>query len=178
MLDTESDYGRISRINHWLAAALVVVLLAIGLYFHEMPRGDEKLFWLRLHIALGVIALPILFWRIGWRLLFRAPRPLPQHPALQAVANAVPPLMLTAVAVLLITGPLAVWSGGHDIQVFGWFVLPTPLFESTDLHEALEAAHAIAADTLLVLLALHILGALKHTLIDRDGTLRRITTGE
>jgi cytochrome b561 len=35
----KESYGAISRFNHWLGAAAILVLLGIGLYFHEMPRG-------------------------------------------------------------------------------------------------------------------------------------------
>ena len=42
--DTPARYGAVSVFNHWLGAALIVALLAIGLYFEDMPRGDEKLY--------------------------------------------------------------------------------------------------------------------------------------
>ena len=41
--DTPARYGAVSVFNHWLGAALIVALLAIGLHFEDMPRGDEKL---------------------------------------------------------------------------------------------------------------------------------------
>ena len=42
--DTPARYGAVSVFNHWLGAAMIVALLAIGLYFEDMPRGDEKLY--------------------------------------------------------------------------------------------------------------------------------------
>jgi cytochrome b561 len=101
-------------------------------------RGEEKLYWLRLHIALGTLAL------------------------------------LTAIAVLLVSGPLAVWSGGRAINVFDWFAIPSPMGEMPALHKALEVAHGLAAKVMLFSLAAHVLAALKHALFDRDGTLWRI----
>ena len=65
--DTPARYGAVSVFNHWLGATLIVALLAIGLDFEDMPRGEEKLYWLRLHIALGTLALLPLAFRVFWR---------------------------------------------------------------------------------------------------------------
>ena len=82
--------------------------------------------------------------------------------------------LLAAIAVLLVSGPLAVWSGGRAINVFGWFALPSPMGEMPALHKALEVAHGLAAKVMLFSIAAHVLAALKHALVDRDGTLWRI----
>ncbi len=54
--DTPTAYGTVSRLNHWIGAALVILMLGIGLYFHEMPRGDELRYWMGLHISIGALA--------------------------------------------------------------------------------------------------------------------------
>lgn len=172
--DTPARYGAVSVFNHWLGATLIVALLAIGLYFEDMPRGDEKLYWLRLHISLGALALLPLAFRVFWRARSDSPAPLPQPPALDKLARVLHIALLAAIAVLLVSGPLAVWSGGRAISVFGWFALPSPMGEMPVLHKALEVAHGVAAKVLLFSLAAHVLAALKHALIDRDGTLWRI----
>ena len=66
------------------------------------------------------------------------------------------------------------WSGDRAIGVFGWFAIPSPLSEMPALHKGLEIVHALAAKVLLFTLAVHILAALKHVLLDRDGTLWRM----
>lgn len=172
--DTPARYGAVSIFNHWMGAALIVALLAIGLYFEDMPRGEEKLTWLRLHISIGALALLPLAFRVFWRARSVSPAPLPQPPALQKASRVLHIALLAAIAVLLFSGPLAVWSGGRAIDVFGWFALPSPMGEMPALHKALETAHGLATKVLLFSLAAHVLAALKHTLIDRDGTLWRI----
>lgn len=172
--DTPARYGAVSVFNHWLGAALIVALLAIGLYFEDMPRGDEKLYWLRLHISLGALALLPLAFRVFWRARSASPEPLPQPPAQRKLARALHIALLAAIAALLLSGPLAVWSGGRAIGVFGWFAIPGPLGEMPGLHKATEIVHGIAAKVLLFTLSVHILAALKHALLDRDGTLWRM----
>ncbi|MBL8502192.1 MAG: cytochrome b/b6 domain-containing protein [Rhodocyclaceae bacterium] len=172
--DTPARYGAVSVFNHWLGAALIVALLALGLYFEDMPRGEEKLYWLRLHISLGALALLPLAFRVFWRARSASPAPLPQPPALEKLARALHIALLAAIAALLVSGPLAVWSGGRAINVFGWFAIPSPLGEMPALHKGLEIVHALGAKVLLFALAVHILAALKHALLDRDGTLWRM----
>jgi cytochrome b561 len=50
--------------------------------------------------------------------------------------------------------------------------LPVPVNEA--LGEQIFEVHAIAGTTLLVVVAIHILATLKHTLIDKDGTIFRM----
>lgn len=172
--DTPARYGAVSVINHWLGAALIVTLLAIGLYFEDMPRGEEKLYWLRLHISIGALALLPLAFRVFWRARSESPLPLPQPPAQQRLARILHIALLAAIAALLFSGPLAVWTGGRPINVFGWFAIASPLGEMPALHKALEIAHGLAAKVVLISLAVHVLAALKHALVNRDGALWRI----
>ena len=172
--DSSARFGAVSIFNHWLGAALVFILLAIGLYFEDMPRGEEKLFWLRLHVAIGALALLPLAFRVVWRAYSFSPGPLAGGLFMRRAARALHALLLAALAVLLVTGPLTVWSGGRAIGVFGGFELASPMGKLPALHEALENVHAVAAKVLLFALAAHVLAALKHAFIDRDGTLGRI----
>jgi cytochrome b561 len=143
------------------------VLLGIGLYFHEMPRGEERLYWLRRHVALGALAFIPLAFRVGWRLASRLPAALPQAPWLQRSTRAVHVLLLIAIAVLVVTGPLIVWSAGRPIAMLDWFAIPDPFGELPALHEASETVHGVASQLMIPLIGLHVLGALKHALFDR-----------
>lgn len=172
LYDTQNSYGTISRINHWLAAAFVVVLLGIGLYFHEMPKGDERLFWLRLHVALAALAFLFLAFRIVWRFVVRSPHPLAQQLTMARLTYAVHLAILFSIPLLLVSGPMMVWTADRSIEVFGWFAIPSPLGKMPAVHEAFEIVHAVASRVLLISIILHVLGALKHMVVDRIGTGR------
>jgi cytochrome b561 len=167
-------YGLISRFNHWFGAAVVITLLAIGLYFEDMPRGAEKFFWLKLHIGIGALAFFILAFRLLWRLTSGSPAAFAQTSGMQRLALAVHILLLSGLGVLIISGPLSVWTGGHAIDVFGWFSIPSPTGKIAPLHESLEVVHKVMAKVLLVAIILHVLAALKHFLFDRGRIFGRM----
>lgn len=172
--DTADSYGVVSRFNHWLGAALVLTLLGVGLYFEDMPKGPDKLFWLKLHISIGALAFPLLAFRVEWRLGSTSPRPFPQPATLQYLTHAVHAVLLLGIATLIVSGPLAVWTGGRPIEVFGWFALPSPTGEMHDLHELLETGHVVTAKVVLIAIILHVVGAAKHMMLDRKGLRRMV----
>jgi cytochrome b561 len=175
--DSSTTYGSISRFNHWIGAALVLVLLGIGLYMGELPRGDARKFWRALHIAIGTVAALFLLWRVLWRVRSRSPLALPQAPApaLQLFSKLVHGLLLAGIAIMALTGPLSIWSAGRPLTIFDWVSIPSPLPRLRALHEALEQVHSFTADVLIALICLHLLGVLKHQFIDRDNILARMT---
>lgn len=166
--DSTTAYGPVSRLNHWLGAALIIVLLGIGLYFEDMPRGDEKLYWLKLHISIGALAFAFLAFRVLWRAFNRVTQEFDQPPALKWLTRIAHGVLLLGIATLIVTGPLLVWTGGHAIDVFGWFSIPSPTGEIHALHEALEGIHAVVAKVLLIAIILHVAGALKHLVFERE----------
>ena len=165
--DTAHSYGLVSRLNHWLGAALVLVLLGIGLYFEDMPKGDVKLYWLKLHIAIGTLAFLPLAFRVLWRKFSRGPSAFEQPVVMQRLTQLVHIVLLLGISVLIVTGPLAVWTGGRAIEVFTWFSIPSPTGKMESLHEILEEVHVFTSKAVLIAVILHVLGAVKHLVFER-----------
>ena len=75
-----------------------------------------------------------------------------------------------------LSGVLMTVAGGHALDLWGVTLLPS-FGETPWLDAAAGAVHELAPPLVLALLALHIGGALKHQVVDRNGTLARMTTG-
>jgi len=166
-----TSYSKISRWNHWLTAAVVITMLAIGLYFHDLPRGGEKSFLRGIHISIGAIAfLPVMF-RVFWRLKHGMLASLEQHNLLQRLSQLSHWLLIIGIVVMFISGPLTIWSAGRDIEVFGWFSIPSPMARMHELHEWLEEIHAYTARTLMWIIGLHVVAVIWHQ-IKHKGHLR------
>ena len=81
---------------------------------------------------------------------------------------------LANIVVVVITGYLLPWSRGMPLDIFGVVSIPSPIAANHAFHEFVEELHEISGQLFIPLLALHILGAAKHALIDKDGIARRM----
>jgi len=172
--DSTQDYGKISRFNHWIGGLIVIGMLAVGLYFNDMPRGDEKSYWRSLHISFGGLVFLYLWFRVIWRFFSKSPSAVEQQKIFSVLTSLVHWMLLLSVLVMAVSGPFLVWTRGSGIEVFEWFTIPSPIGKMPELHEWMETIHAIAAKVLLVAIVIHALAALKHQLIDKDQVLARM----
>lgn len=173
--DTPTTYGSVSRLNHWIGALFVLLLLGIGLYFDDLPRGDAHRFWRGLHVAVGTIGALFLLFRVFWRLRSTSPVALPQAQPLKLFSKVVHWLLLAAILVMAVTGPLSIWSTGRPLAVFDLVSIPSPFGPFKSWQEPMEEIHGITANALIFLIGLHLLGVLKHQFINRDNILARMT---
>lgn len=173
--NTRAAYGWAAIALHWLSALGVAGLYLLGERMEEAADRAAKLEAESLHVSVAVLLFTFLLARLFWSAAQPAPQPLERRRALQLAARVVQGLFLLMIAALLVTGPLAVWSTGRPIQVFDVFALPSPFPSRIDwLQEAAEEIHGAASKLFWPLIALHSAGALKHLLVDRDDTLRRM----
>jgi cytochrome b561 len=173
--NTRQVYGWAAIALHWISAAGVVTLYLLGERLEEAPDRAAKVAAQNLHVSVGVLLFTFLAARLLWSASQPKPAPFERRRVFQIAAAAVQVLFLLMIAVLLVTGPLAVWSTARPIQVFDLFTLPSP-FMAPDrgLHELAEEVHAAASKLFWPLIVLHVAGALKHLVVDRDGTFQRM----
>ncbi|ACG79027.1 cytochrome b561 family protein [Phenylobacterium zucineum HLK1] len=173
--NTRAGYGWAAIALHWISAAGVIVLYLLGERMEEAPDRAAKLAAMASHVSVGVLLFAFLAARVLWSLSQPRPAPIGAGGPLRLLAETVQVLFLAMIAVQLVTGPLVIWSNARPVEVFDWFAIASPFAAPVEwLHEAAEEVHKLAPSLLWPLLGLHVLGALKHTLIDRDGTLRRM----
>jgi cytochrome b561 len=171
--DTRSGYGWVSIALHWLTAIFVLTMWTLGTMSQTDIQADSA-WYVHLHMSIGVSAYLILWGRIFWRFAVGHPAPHPgQSAALFPVAKAFHYLFLIAIGVMLLSGPLMVWSGGDAIEVFA-FAIPSPLAPSSGLHDLLRRVHGFTASIIILSVMLHMLAALKHIVFNRDGTFDKI----
>lgn len=177
-MNTKNGYGWLSISLHWLAAIAVVVMLVTG--FQAGFAGDAgdratRSALMGLHISFGASVALVLLARVFASYAQTRPTPPEQAPVLKFLSNATHQVLLLAILIQVISGPLAVWSGGRAINVFDILAIPSPFAERNQgIHEFAELLHAIGRWALVGAITLHVLGALKHALIDRDGVLKRM----
>ncbi|MCW8847125.1 MAG: cytochrome b [Sedimenticola sp.] len=174
--NTPQHYGAISIVIHWAMAVLIVGLFILGLYMTELDYYDP---WYKrapdIHRSLGIIMLILLLFRLAWRQLNPKPAPVDNDPEhLHKLAEWVHGLLYLLLFAIALSGYLISTADGRGIDVFNWFTVPA-LFPSFENMEDLAGeVHFILAITLIALVSLHAVAALKHHFIDRDLTLMRM----
>jgi cytochrome b561 len=113
--------------------------------------------------------------RLLWRWRVGVPEPLVSHSKLERVgAHLVHFLLYLALFGVVVSGYLISTADGRPVDVFGWFQVPALLSGIEGQEDIAGKVHLFLAYLTMGLVALHLLGALKHHFIDRDRTLMRM----
>jgi cytochrome b561 len=177
--NTEQGYGLVSRVLHWVVAALVIGLLWLGWYMVDLSYFDP---WvntsLSLHRSIGLIALVLGAIKILWT-LYSPPPPLASGMrGVERLAARSAHLVLFAMMIVIpVSGYLISISDGRGFPMFGLFRVPALVPVDRELRDLAIAVHYWASYGTAGLILVHALGALKHQIIDRDGTLMRMIRG-
>ncbi len=172
MSEPRNRYSTVSLLFHWGIAALVVLQVLL-IMAHDATDSRD---FVDLHKSVGLTILVLTLARLGWRMANPAIPLPPGTPAWQKLAA-----RATHVGfyILLLALPLLGWSAssaaGRDIEFFGLFDWPLlPIGGGREAAGAFMDAHRTAVKAMYVLIALHVVGALKHHFIDRDNVLHRM----
>lgn len=168
-------YAPAAILLHWVIALLIFGAFAIGLKLWGMPLSPAKFKWMAWHKWLGVVILLLVVLRILVRLRHPAPA-LPAH--MSSNERHITHLGHLALYLLMLAVPLSGWamSSAYGIPVVLFGVLPLPELLARDLTLAanIKLLHQGMNLALALCIVGHVLAALKHHFIDRDGLLDRM----
>ena len=176
-------YDGVAMIIHWVTAALMIFMVFFGEELMEGGEAEETgealagTFGPSLHVSLGVAILALTIVRLLWRLGHQAPAYPPDMKRWEiGLSHAVHALFYVLMIALPITGWLAFGELVREepamavIKVFGAFPLPV----SPEWGDFAEGPHKLGSKIAMALIALHVLAALKHQFLDRDGIMARM----
>ncbi|MDX1452047.1 MAG: cytochrome b [Oleiphilaceae bacterium] len=169
-------------IIHWLSVVVILGLYAVGWYMVQLDYYDS---WYRVapmwHKAFGLLWAFVIILRLVLRLILPRPPHLSTHRRWERfLASTLHLVFYGLLFFLFATGYIISTADGRAIDLFDVIEIPA-LFSANQLEAWLEYPedvagewHALAADLLVILVAVHAAGALKHHFIDRDSTLMRM----
>jgi cytochrome b561 len=173
-------YSRGAIALHWLIAVLIVTNFVLA-WVSEDATKEVRSALIGNHKAIGITVLVLTLVRIGWRLTHKPP---PLVESLKAWEVALSKVVHVLIYGLMLAIPLAGWAmsssftKGGPVNMFGLFGFPAlPVAHDKATQGMFGEIHEITATLMLALLALHVGAALKHHMIDKDGTLRRMMPG-
>ena len=187
-----SSYGSVTKIFHWLTALLIFTALPLGwiadnmaqaVFDPSIPTTEDdiaraaRLF--SIHKTVGVTVFFVALARILWATTQTKPGLLNADNKPEAFAAETVHWMLYASLVLV---PFTGWL--HHAAAEGFAPILWPFGQtlpfvpkSAYLSEVTSGLHWLFMWVLVGSLALHIMGALKHHVVDKDSTLRRMLPG-
>jgi cytochrome b561 len=167
-------YTRTAIALHWVAALLIVCNLLLGISMINLSLSPLKVRLYGWHKWIGITVFLTATARILWRSAHPAP-PAVVMPAWRRRATAATHAALYALMFLV---PLSGWvyssSTGVSVIYLGLVPLPDLVPKDKALAAVLWAVHATLNFILFALVFVHVGAALRHQLVDRDGTLRRM----
>ncbi len=177
--NTETSWGSVSKSFHWLLFVLVTTQLSIGIYTDTLDTDIPAQFELSLaiwpfHEGIGLTIFPVAAAAFIWRLRNTRPKYVPMPRWQQIASRAVQELIYVIIIILPLVGFVQTQAYGFPVTYFNLFTFPK-LFEKSDaLEQAMHNVHETLGWTLAVLLVVHTAAAVKHHVIDKDETLKRM----
>ncbi|HUX80241.1 MAG TPA: cytochrome b [Alphaproteobacteria bacterium] len=176
--NTNQRYGIVSISLHWFMAALIFVLIGLGLYMVDLPDEGfdmKKITLIVVHKELGMLVLFLVLIRLVWRIGSVMPLLPPHVPSWQKLAARCVHLSFYGFMIALpLTGWLMSSAGGFPVAILGLFTLPDLIEPNIYQMDFFIEIHNWLAYGLIGTIFIHIIAALMHQFIYKDDILKRI----
>jgi cytochrome b561 len=197
MNQVSTRYTKVAVILHWLIALVVFGMFALGWFMSELPKDAPKqlgfdlfdlglytwnlaeeasprTFYFNLHKSIGVTLLALIALRLVWRITHRPPAMLTSYKAWERkLATGTHHVLYLLMFAVPLSGLIMAINSKYGLMWFGIDFIAG--LDNKDIRELFKEVHEIIGFVFLVVIALHIAGALKHKFIDKDGTMKRMS---
>jgi cytochrome b561 len=197
MKQTPSRYTKTAIILHWLIAIFIALMFVLGWYMAELPKeapkqmaydlfdlgvytwqlaeeASPRTFYFNLHKSLGLTVLALIILRVLWRITHTPPAALSSYKAIEKkVATATHHSLYLLMLAVPATGLIMAINSKYGVKWFGIDVIAG--LDNKPVRDFFECTHEFVGIVLLVLIGIHLLGALKHKFIDKDDTMSRMS---
>lgn len=164
-----------AKLFHWSTALLIAAMFVLGWLAVTYPMSPAKIELFNLHKSLGLFILAWTLLRLGWRITHETP-PLPVD--IPRAERRAAHLAHAALYVLIIAMPFSGWvinsAADFPLKWFGLFRVPQIVGPNEGLQDIAELVHFTLSWTILAVLALHIVAALRHHFVMKNEVLLRM----
>lgn len=167
-----TQYSKRMVIVHWLTLALIIVAWLLGDAVHDARHeGGASIAGYLVHMLVGATVLLLTLARLVFRSKDGVPPPLGDTP-IDKVAKGIHYLLYAVLILLPVSGSMQVLTSdvGSAIAAGDSVLLPTK-FDGVAAH----GVHELLVNVLIVLVLVHVLGALKHQFIMKDNLMDRMS---
>lgn len=169
-----AKYTHTAMVLHWLMMLLIFILIGLGWYMADLPKGEQRSALFALHKSIGLTVFLLALLRLSWR----RSHPPPLLPASlerwrRRFAGVIHFAMYCCMFLQPLSGYLSSSFSGYATRYFG-IPLPHWGWEDKFLNELFSSVHEWSAVALCTLIVIHVLGAISHALPGQEPVLRRM----
>ena len=178
--NTEDEFGCITKFFHWSITVLVFfqfILIQIKQSFFQDEEHKVIGGFLigEIHKPIGVIVLALGVLGFIWHSINKRPSLPAAMPAWQIIlARFTHTFLYVAIIIMPLSGIVMSAAADHPVNFFHLGNITFGLDKDLPLAKNVFLVHSYTGNVLLILIAVHILGALKHQYLDRDNVLKRM----
>lgn len=175
---SSQTYSGTAKFLHWVIGVTIITLICVGIYMANIDfdgDGGVRSQLYGLHKSTGIVVLGLMVCRVLWRTFTTYPASNTVHKKWEIILSK---LVHGVLYIMAFSMPLSGWamssSYGSTVSVYGLFKLPPLVKENPPMGETWAVIHEFGGYALIAVIVIHAAGALKHHIIDRDDTLRRM----
>ena len=167
-----TEYGFISKVFHWLSAAVLIIQIPLGFFLVEMNFSEKRLTIESIHVILGLS----LFYLTLLRLIYKLFNPTPSldnniFPGQRLIAKLNHILLYVSIIIITTSGALKKLFNGEMLDLF---LFDIEIKDNFELAELFYDMHIISNYTLITLILLHIFAVVIHKVLFKENLLKRI----
>ena len=176
-------YSTVAMILHWIIAVAILANLALG-WRMGFLTGMAQFTMFQLHKSVGITVLVLSLARLSWRLINPPPAlPTTMKPWERIAAHGTHSFFYVMMIGMPLTGWAMVSVSSWNIPTLLWSYVPLPQIgflqalptaRKASVEAATGSIHLALAIGGMALIFLHVVAALKHQFIVRDGVLGRM----
>lgn len=171
----QQKYDVITRCLHWIIAIGILIMIGLGLSFDSLTPSQFQTA-VFIHKSLAMTLLILMIVRILWRLTYGSTPPYNQQVAHWQIsaAHGLHKILYLAIFTMLFSGWLMSSWSGYPVPFWGLANVALPLAHNKHNAAIASGVHSVCAWIMIILIVLHVIGALWHGIVRRDGVLRRM----
>ena len=171
-----SHYTRTAIGLHWIVALLIFATFGLGWFMTDIADASQtKMQYYAWHKWLGITVFLLAVIRVLWRSFHQPPPQAQSIPKIQQLAAKIVHWMLYILILIVpLSGYFYTLAAGSPVVYLGIIPLPILIQPDVQLAHTLKELHEILVYTMVALVGLHLVAALKHHIFDGDNTLAKM----
>lgn len=173
-MSRRNTYTRTSQILHMVIATIVIFMLCVSFFMGDAPDQYKGVVY-TLHKSFGLTILALMVYRILWISLKGRPSLPKDTPRWEFFLSR---SVQYGLYILLIIMPLSGWlmsvAANKSPSYFWLFTAKLPIEPNKALASFMNESHEWLAWVIIVFVALHVAGAMKHLFINKDNVVQKM----